>query len=131
MTTEYEFSQLSPHMLYFAHNYEMGDEDAYDRVFDGDHRDVFKQAFNKMIKSSSQLNLKPDMYVRIIFLKISHISCTFSRTSLAAVGRYLSKYKEGTFQFDRRLGLFLCLAGSHSERTLPTIFLLLIMEDDS
>ncbi len=60
MTTEYDFSQLSPHMLYFAYNYEMGEEDAYDRVFDGEHRDVVKQVINAMIKSSSQLNLKPD-----------------------------------------------------------------------
>ena len=60
VTTEYDFSELSPHMLYFAHDYEMGNEDVYDRVFDGEHRDVVKQAFNAMIQSSSQLNLKPD-----------------------------------------------------------------------
>ena len=24
----------------------MGDEDAYDRVFDGEHRDIVKEAFN-------------------------------------------------------------------------------------
>jgi len=60
VTTEYDFSQLSPHMLHFAHNYEMGEQDAYDRVFDGEHRDVVKQAFNAMIQASSQLNLKPD-----------------------------------------------------------------------
>ena len=60
VTTEYDFSQLSPHMLYFAHDYEMGNEDAYDRVFDGEHRDVVKQAFNAMVQSSSQLNQKPD-----------------------------------------------------------------------
>ena len=39
-TCEYDFSQLNPHMIYFAHNYEMGTEDAYDRVLDGQHRDL-------------------------------------------------------------------------------------------
>ena len=60
VTTEYDFSQLSPHMLYFAYNYEMGNEDAYDRVLDGQHRDVVKQAFNAMVQASTQLNHKPD-----------------------------------------------------------------------
>jgi len=60
ITTEYDFSQLSPHMLYFAYNYEMGDEDAYNRVLDGQHRDVVKQAFNAMVQASTQLNHKPD-----------------------------------------------------------------------
>ena len=60
VTTEYDYSQLSPHMLYFAYNFEMGNEDAYDRVLDGEHRDVVKQAFNAMIQSSSQLQRKPE-----------------------------------------------------------------------
>jgi hypothetical protein len=60
VTTEYDFSQLSPHMLYFPYNYEMGNEDAYDRVLDGQHRDVVKQAFNAMVQASTQLNHKPD-----------------------------------------------------------------------
>jgi hypothetical protein len=60
VTTEYDFSQLSPHMLYFAHHYKMGNEDAYDRVLDGRHRDVVKQAFNAMVQASTQLNHKPD-----------------------------------------------------------------------
>ena len=34
-TVEYDFSQLNPHMLYFAHNKELGSEHAYDRVLDG------------------------------------------------------------------------------------------------
>ena len=59
VTTEYDYSQLSPHMLYFAYNYEMGNEDAYDRVLDGQHRDVVKQAFNAMVQAKSPLNLKP------------------------------------------------------------------------
>ena len=60
VTTEYDYSQLSPHMLYFAYNYEMGNEDAYDRVLDGEHRDVVKQAFNAMVQSSTQLLQKPE-----------------------------------------------------------------------
>ena len=60
VTTEYDFSQLSPHMLYFAYNSKMGNEDAYDRVLDGQHRDVVKQAFNAMVQASTQLNHKPD-----------------------------------------------------------------------
>ena len=59
VTTEYDFSQLSPHMLYFAYNHKMGNEDAYSRVLDGEHRDVVKKAFNAMVQSSSQLTTKP------------------------------------------------------------------------
>ena len=47
-------------MLYFGYNLEMGNEDAYDRVLDGEHRDVVKQAFNAMVQSSTQLQRKPD-----------------------------------------------------------------------
>jgi hypothetical protein len=39
----------------------MGNEDAYDRVLDGEHRDVVKQAFNAMVQSSTQLLQKPDI----------------------------------------------------------------------
>ena len=60
VTTEYDFSQLSPHMLYFAYNHKLGEVDAYDRVLDGEHRDVVKQAFNAMVQSSSPLNQKPN-----------------------------------------------------------------------
>ena len=59
VTTEYDFSQLSPHMLYFAYNHKLGEEDAYGRVLDGEHRRVVKKAFNAMVQSSSQLNKKP------------------------------------------------------------------------
>ena len=59
VTTEYDYSQLSPHMLYFAYNYEMGNEDAYDRVLDGEHRDIVKQAFNAMVQADGQLLQKP------------------------------------------------------------------------
>lgn len=60
VTTEYDFSQLSPHMLYFAHNKDMGQEDAYDRVLDGQHRKIVKQAFNAMVQSKTPLNSKPN-----------------------------------------------------------------------
>jgi len=38
----------------------MGNEDAYDRVLDGQHRDVVKQAFNAMVQSKKPLHQKPD-----------------------------------------------------------------------
>ena len=59
VTTEYDFSQLSPHMLYFAYNHKLGEVDAYDRVLDGEHRDIVKQAFNAMVQAKSPLNQKP------------------------------------------------------------------------
>ena len=58
-TTEFDFSQLSPHLLYFANHKELGSEDAYDRVLDGEHRTVVKQAFNAMIQASSPMKICP------------------------------------------------------------------------
>ena len=58
-TCEYDFSQLNPHMLYFAYNKELGSEDAYNRVLDGEHRDLVKSAFNAMIQASSPLRNCP------------------------------------------------------------------------
>ena len=58
-TVEYDFSQLNPHMLYYAYNFELGTEDAYDRVLDGEHRGVVKQAFNAMLQADTQLLTKP------------------------------------------------------------------------
>ena len=49
---------LSPHMLYFAYNKDMGQEDAYDRVLDGQHRKIVKQAFNAMVQSKTPLIFK-------------------------------------------------------------------------
>jgi len=49
----------TPHIIYFAYNKEMGSDDAYDRVLDGEYRDVVKQAFNAMIQADSPLNEKP------------------------------------------------------------------------
>ena len=58
-TCEYDYSQLNPHMVYFLREKELGSEDAYDRVFDGEYRDLVKEAFNAMIQSSSQLLREP------------------------------------------------------------------------
>ena len=35
-------------------------EDAYDRVFDCDHRDLVKEAFNAMMQSSTPLMEEPE-----------------------------------------------------------------------
>ena len=58
-TKEYDYSQLNPNMIYAAYNLELGSEDAYNRVLDGEHRDTVKQAFNAMIQASTQLFQKP------------------------------------------------------------------------
>ena len=58
-TCEYDFSQLNPHMLYYAYNKELGSEDAYGRVLDGEHRDLVKSAFNAMIQADSVLRNCP------------------------------------------------------------------------
>ena len=58
-TCEYDYSKLNPHMVYFLRDKKMGDEDAYDRVFDGEHRDIVKEAFNAMIQASTNLSQKP------------------------------------------------------------------------
>ena len=58
-TCEYDFSQLNPHMLYFAYHKELGSEDAYGRVLDGEHRDLVKSAFNAMIQAERPLNKCP------------------------------------------------------------------------
>ena len=59
-TAEVDFSQLNPHLLYIANYKELGSEDAYDRVLDGEHRDIVKQAFNAMVQASSVLTRCPD-----------------------------------------------------------------------
>ena len=41
-TVEFDFSQLNPNIVYSAHNLELGSEDAYDRVLNGQHRDTVK-----------------------------------------------------------------------------------------
>ena len=58
-TCEYDYSQLNPHMLYFAYHKELGSEDAYGRVLDGEHRDLVKSAFNAMIQADRPLNTCP------------------------------------------------------------------------
>ena len=59
-TAEVDFSQLNPHLLYLSNYKELGSEDAYSRVLDGEHRDVVKQAFNAMIQASGPLNRCPE-----------------------------------------------------------------------
>ena len=58
-TCEYDYSQLNPHMVYFLRGKELGDEDAYGRVFDDEHRPLVKEAFNAMIQASTRLTQKP------------------------------------------------------------------------
>ena len=59
-TAEFDFSQLNPHLLYHSNYKELGSEDAYDRVLDGEHRNVVKQAFNAMVQASTPLKNCPN-----------------------------------------------------------------------
>ena len=59
-TAEFDFSQLNPHLLYHSNYKELGSEDAYDRVLDGEHRKIVKQAFNAMVQASTPLKICPD-----------------------------------------------------------------------
>ena len=59
-TAEVDFSQLNPHLLYISNYKELGSEDAYSRVLDGEHRDLVKQAFNAMVQASGPLNNCPN-----------------------------------------------------------------------
>ena len=57
-TCEYDYSQLNPLMIYFNAGKDMGSEDCYyDRVFDGEHRAIVKEAFNAMMQASSELSI--------------------------------------------------------------------------
>ena len=58
-TAEVDFSQLNPHLLYVANYKELGSEDAYDRVLDGKHRGIVKQAFNAMVQATGPLKQCP------------------------------------------------------------------------
>ena len=59
-TAEFDFSQLNPHLLYHSNYKQLGSEDAYDRVLDGEHRKIVKQAFNAMVQASSPLKNCPN-----------------------------------------------------------------------
>ena len=59
-TAEVDFSQMNPHLLYIANYKELGSEDAYDRVLDGEHRDTVKATFNAMVQASSVLKSCPN-----------------------------------------------------------------------
>ena len=80
-TCEYDYSQLNPHMLYFAYHKELGSEDAYGRVLDGEHRDLVKSAFNAMIQADRPLNTCP----RDIDPTVADISWTELRDRIIAV----------------------------------------------
>jgi hypothetical protein len=58
-TGEADFSQLNPHLAYAHLSATMGSEDAYSRVFDGEHRSLVKEAFNAMLQASRPLNTCP------------------------------------------------------------------------
>lgn len=58
-TAEVDFSQLNPHLLYQSCYKELGSEDAYSRVLDGEHRDLVKQAFNAMLMNNGFLKTRP------------------------------------------------------------------------
>ena len=58
-TNEYDYSQLNPHMVYILRSKELGSEDAYGRVFDGEHCDLVKEAFNAMIQAKTPLLREP------------------------------------------------------------------------
>ena len=58
-TAEFDFSQLNPHLLYHSNYKELGSEDAYDGVLDGEYRKVVKQAFNAMVQASTPLKNCP------------------------------------------------------------------------
>ena len=59
-TSEYDYSQLNPHMAYYLRGADLGSEDAYGRVFDGEHRPLVKQAFNAMMQAGTPLLNKPN-----------------------------------------------------------------------
>ena len=58
-TAEFDFSQLNPHLLYHSKYKQLGSEDAYDRVLDGEHHKIVKQAFNAMVQASTPLKNCP------------------------------------------------------------------------
>ena len=59
-TAEFDFSQLNQHLLYHSNYKQLGSEDAYDRVLDGEHRKIVKQGFNAMVQASSPLKNCPN-----------------------------------------------------------------------
>jgi len=59
-TAEFDFSQLNPHLLYHSNYKVLGSGDAYDRVLEGEHRKIVKQAFNAMVQASTPLKSCPE-----------------------------------------------------------------------
>ena len=58
-TSEHDYSQLNPNMIYSLYNHELGSEDAYSRVLGPEHRDTVKEAFNAMFQANTELKSKP------------------------------------------------------------------------
>ena len=84
-------------MLYAANYKELGSEDAYDRVLDGEHRKIVKQAFNAMVQASSPLKNCPND----IDLSEVDISWTELRERIVAAHKPISD------QFFRGVGNYL------------------------
>ena len=72
-TCEYDYSQLNPHMAYFMRGRELGSEDAYSRVFDGEHRPLVKEAFNAIMQASSTPLRKPGVInlCEVVFIRVT------------------------------------------------------------
>ena len=59
-TVEYDYAQINPHIAYAQVGAELGEADAYTRVFeDVDLRPVVKEAFNAMLQASTELTRAP------------------------------------------------------------------------
>ena len=58
-TVEYDYSSIAPNMIYLMDGKELG-EDAYNRVYDGDHRDIVKTALSAMMMAKTALKNPPE-----------------------------------------------------------------------
>ena len=61
-------------MVYILRDKKLGSEDAYGRVFDGEHRDLVKEAFNAMVQSATPLLKEPSIFAAKISLSPNLIS---------------------------------------------------------
>jgi len=57
-TVEYDYSSMNPHIIYLMDGKHLG-EDAYNRVYDGDHRDIVKTAMSAMLMAKTPLKSAP------------------------------------------------------------------------
>ena len=58
-TVEYDFSSIAPNMIYLMNGKVLG-EDAYNRVYNGDHRDIVKTALSAMLMAKTELKNAPE-----------------------------------------------------------------------